>query len=146
MRAKRRPSSVLAATLLGAGAVIAALYFKPLPALEDASLLHSDSFVRVERRKAGILFLPASAAKASGMIFYCGARIPPEAYAYLGRAGAQAGFATVLASMPLNFATLDPSRAVLAAAENPGVARWIIAGHSLGGRVAADFVALNAAS
>ncbi len=146
MRAKRRPSSVLAATLLGAGAVIAALYFKPLPALEDASLLHSDSFVRVERRKAGILFLPASAAKASGMIFYCGARIPPEAYAYLGRACAQAGFATVLASMPLNFATLDPSRAVLAAAENPGVARWIIAGHSLGGRVAADFVARNAAA
>jgi dienelactone hydrolase len=146
MRSKQGPGPVLAAAFLGAAALAGALYFKPLPALEDKDLLRSDSLVSVEARPAGILFAPVAAAKSSGLIFYCGARVPPEAYAYLGRACAEAGYAAVLSSMPLNFAALDPARAALAAAENPGVARWVIAGHSLGGAAAADFVERNADS
>ena len=146
MRSKRRPGPVLAAALLGGAAIAGAFYFKPLPALEDKGLLRSDASVRVEAGRAGILFAPAAAAKSSGMVFYCGDRVPPEAYAYLGRACAEAGYATVLSSMPLNFAALDPSRAAWAAAENPAVARWVVAGHSLGGTAAADFVERNASA
>ncbi len=146
MKKKRSPGPVLAASLIGAAAVAGAFFFKPLPALEDKSLLLSDAAVRVEIGPAGILFAPIAAAKASGLVFYCGARVPPEAYAYLGRACAEAGYAVLLASMPLNFAALDPSRAERAAAEDPAVARWVVGGHALGGTAAAWFVARNASS
>lgn len=146
MMKKRSPSPVLAAALLGAAALAGAFFFKPLPALEDKNLLLSDSSVRVVNGQAGILFAPVAAAKSSGLVFYCGARVPPEAYAYLARACAAAGFATVLAAMPLNYAVLAPSRAIRAAAEDPDVARWVVGGHALGGTVAADFVAHNASA
>jgi hypothetical protein len=144
---RRRPGPALAAALLGAAAVAAALYFKPMPALEDKSLLRSDAAVRVEAGPSGLLFAPADVspgtAKSTGLVFYCGARVPPEAYAYLARACAEAGYAAILASMPLNFAVLAPGRAAAIASANPGVARWVIAGHSLGGAMAASFVGSN---
>ena len=143
---RRRPGPALAALLLGAGALAAAAYFKPMPALEDRALLVSDAAVRVEPGTAGLAFVPTLSStsarpKSTGLVFYCGARIPPEAYAYLARACAEAGYTAVLAAMPLNFAILAPSRALRAAAAYPGVARWVIAGHSLGGAAAAVFAA-----
>jgi hypothetical protein len=142
----RRLGPLFAAILLGAAAIAGALYFKPLPALEDRSLLVSDAEVRVGTGPAGLTFTPSGEApspeaKSTGLVFYCGARVPPEAYAYLARACAAAGYTTVLPSMPLNFAVLDPGRAARAATANPAIARWVIAGHSLGGAVAAAFVA-----
>jgi pimeloyl-ACP methyl ester carboxylesterase len=114
--------------------------------LEDPALLVSDAAVRVESGAAGLAFVPTGAAgaerpKTTGLVFYCGARVPPEAYAYLARSCARAGYTAVLAAMPLNFAILAPSRALAAASSYPGVARWVIAGHSLGGAAAASFVA-----
>jgi pimeloyl-ACP methyl ester carboxylesterase len=143
---RRRPGPALTAALLGDAALTAAFYFKPLPALEDRGLLVSDDSVLVESGTAGLSFAPKSGAKSSGLVFYCGARIPPEAYAYLARACAKAGYTAVLSSMPLNVATLAPSRAYRAASAYPGVRRWVIAGHSLGGAAAATFVARNAAA
>ena len=136
---------LLAAIILGVAAVGAAFYFKPLPALEDKALLASDSSVQVVRERAGLLFVPSSAAKTSGLVFYCGARVPPESYAYLARACAEAGYPAFLASMPLNFASLAPARAA-AVASYPGIARWVIAGHSEGGTAASSFVASNYSS
>ncbi len=141
---QRRPAPALAAALLGALALTVVFYCKPLPALEDRALLLSDSTVRVETGKAGLGFVPAAVsvvAKTTGLVVYGAARVPPEAYAYLARACAQAGYTAVLASTPLNFAILGPSRAARASLAYPGVARWVIAGHSLGGTAAASFVA-----
>jgi len=105
--------------------------------------------VRVETGAAGLSFVPTGAknpsmVRSSGLVFYGGARVLPEAYAYLGRACAEAGYTAVLPSMPLNFAILAPSKASRAAVAYPGVARWVIAGHSLGGSAAAAFVARDA--
>lgn len=145
---RRRPGPILAALLLGAAAIGVALYFKPMPALEDKSLLATDSSIQVTRDSSGIAFSPIAseghAAKSSGLVFYCGARVPPEAYAYLARSCAQAGYTAVLASSPLNFAVLASSAASKIAAAHPEVARWVISGHSLGGVVASSFVAHNA--
>jgi hypothetical protein len=142
-RKAQRP--LLAAVLLGVGAVAAAFFFKPLPALEDRALLASSPSVSVARQRAGILFAPAAAAKATGLVVYCGDRAPPEAYAYLARACAEAGYPAFLAAMPLNFASLAPARAA-EVASYPGVARWAIAGHDRGGAAASSFVASNYAS
>lgn len=140
----RRPGPLFAAILIAAAAIGAAFYFKPMPALEDKSLLKTDASVRVEAGPSGLAFIPTAAAKSSGFIFYCGARVPPEAYAYLARACAQSGYTAVLASMPLNFAIFAPSKAAKAVAAYPSVSRWVLAGHSLGGTAAASFAARNA--
>jgi dienelactone hydrolase len=136
---------LVAAVALGIAAIAAAFYFKPLPAMEDKALLATDSAVRVVQDRAGLLFVPTAASKSTGIVVYGGERVPAEAYAYLARSCAAAGYPALLASMPLNFASLEPSRAS-AVARYPGVVRWVIAGHSMGGTAAASFVASNAAS
>jgi hypothetical protein len=152
MKSKRRRSGPApAAALLGAAAIAAAFYFKPMPAMEDKSLLLSDAAVSVASSAVGFVFAPSrgaakAPAKTTGLVVYCGDRVPPEAYAYLARSCAEAGYPAVLASMPLNFPMLAPSRAVAAATALPGVARWVIAGHAQGGAAAASFVLSNAAS
>jgi hypothetical protein len=143
---RRHPGPALAAALLGAAAIAAAFYFKPLPAMEDKALLGSDSSVSVAPGPAGLYFSPSGAAKSTGIVIYCGERVPSEAYAYLARACAAAGYPAVLAAMPLNFPLLTPSRAAAAAAAHPNVTRWVIAGHSQGGQAAASFVLANGAS
>jgi hypothetical protein len=143
-----RPVSAIVAAFLGAAAIATAFYFKPLPAMEDKSLLRSDASVSVSSESVGLLFAPASAAtaKSTGLIVYCGERAPPEAYAYLARACAAEGYKAVLASMPLNFPILAPDRAAAVAAAFPAVTRWVIAGFSQGGAAAASFVSSNGAS
>jgi hypothetical protein len=125
-----------------------AFYYKPMPAMEDKALLSSDSSVRVEPHSVGLVFSPVvsegHAAKSSGLVFYGAARVPPEAYAYLARACAAAGYTAVLASVPLNLAVFAPDMPAKAASACPSVIRWVISGHSLGGGVAASFVARNA--
>jgi hypothetical protein len=137
----QHPGPLLAAALIAVAAVAVAFYFKPFPALEDKSLLLSDATVRVVRGGAGLSFLPLAGAKSTGLVFYGGERVPPEAYAYLARACAQAGYTAVISSMPLNFPALAPSRAAEAARDNPNVLRWVLGGHSLGGTTAASYVA-----
>ena len=142
MNSKRsRFGPLVVASLLAAAAIAVAFYFKPLPALEAGSLLVSDSAVRVEKIDGGMGFVPTTAVKSSGLVFYGASRVPYEAYSYLARACAKAGYTAVLASMPLNFASLAPSRASLAAKAYPAVSRWVLAGHAQGGSTAAAYVA-----
>jgi pimeloyl-ACP methyl ester carboxylesterase len=138
---RRRPSPAIGAALLGAAAIAAALFFKPFPALEDQALLRSDDAVRVERGPAGLFFAPSGKARPTGLVVYGAERVPPEAYAYLARAAAAAGYPAVLATMPLNFPAFARGRAARAAAAYPWVARWVIAGHSAGGSAAASYAA-----
>ncbi len=152
MKPKRSPPGpALAAAILGLAAVASAFYFKPLPAMEDKSLLRSDSAVLVAPEGAGLVFAPAeprqgASPKSTGLLVYGAERVPAEAYAYLARACAAAGYTAALVSMPLNFPALAPSRGASVAAAHPSVARWVIAGHSQGGSAAASFAAANASS
>jgi Lysophospholipase len=138
---RRRPGPTLVAALLGAAALVIVFYVRPFPAQEDKNLLASDAAVRVEQGPAGLAFLPTGAAKGVGLIVYGGARVPPEAYAYLARACAEAGYTSVLAAIPLNFAVLSPAIAAKAIKAYPDVTRWALAGHSLGGAAAASYAA-----
>jgi hypothetical protein len=75
-----------------------------------------------------------------GVIIYPGARVDPEAYALPARAIAQLGVPTVVVPMPSDLAVLAPNRASEVLDTSDAAARWIIAGHSLGGAMAASFV------
>jgi pimeloyl-ACP methyl ester carboxylesterase len=76
-----------------------------------------------------------------GVIFYPGGRVDYRAYAPLLREVAKGGYLVVLAPMPLNLAVFDSGAADRIAADYPMVKRWVIAGHSLGGAIATQYLA-----
>jgi dienelactone hydrolase len=140
---------VLAA--LAAVVVIAALGFviwaeTPLgPMPEAVAAMVSDEQVTVTQDD-DIVFRPNQTAPVAGLVFYPGARVDPVSYAPAMRALAEQGFLAVIASMPLNLAVLDSDRAAEVIADFPEVGRWAVGGHSLGGAMAAAFVASDTAA
>lgn len=101
-----------------------------------------------------VTFVPAQPAAA--LVFYPGGLVEADAYAPLLSRLAQRGVACVLVRMPENLAVLAPnsadrgrdeleqklSQAGLAGDDLP----WLMAGHSLGGAMAASYVADHASS
>jgi hypothetical protein len=139
VKARRRFGPAAAALLIGLLAIAAASYFRPLPVAGDPSLSRSSDRARVERGSLGLEFSPLQGSKSTGLLLYPGARVPPEAYAYLGKACAEAGFTSIIVSFPFNFAVFAPGKA--AGASAPGVSRWVLGGHSLGGAMACSYAA-----
>jgi dienelactone hydrolase len=85
-------------------------------------------------------FEPTDAADDVGVILYPGGLVDPEAYALPARALAEAGVPTVVVPMPSDLAVLAPNRAADVIASSDAASRWVMAGHSLGGAMAASFV------
>lgn len=81
----------------------------------------------------------------SGLIFYPGGKVDHRAYAPLMVKLAQKGFFCVLMKMPLNFAFLNINAANDVYADFPEIEKWILAGHSLGGVMAACYASRNSA-
>jgi len=84
--------------------------------------------------------MPASQDKSIGVILYPGMHIDRRAYAPLARELAKAGYLTVVVSMPLNMALLNPDAARTVMAAYPSVRHWVIGGHSQGATMAAEYV------
>ena len=88
-------------------------------------------------------FLPTGPNRKAALIFICGSGIHAHAYAPLLRPVADAGHAVFVVRLPYRFAplgshraeALDRARAIVAA--HAEVRHWVIAGHSLGGALAA---------
>jgi pimeloyl-ACP methyl ester carboxylesterase len=109
----------------------------------DGALLRSGNAVSVANRESTLEFLPASSGGRAGLVFFCGAGVAAAAYAPLLRPIADAGHPVFIVKLPYRFAPLESHRAVAIARaravlnEHPGIARWVISGHSLGGALAA---------
>lgn len=80
----------------------------------------------------------------AGMIFYPGGKVQYEAYVPLLEACAEKGILCIMPKMPGNLAVLDPNAAEGIQAEYPQISKWYMAGHSLGGAMAANYAASNA--
>lgn len=76
-----------------------------------------------------------------GLIFYPGGKVEYTAYAPLLRKLAERGWHCVLVKMPANLAVLDMNAADGIADQFPEVESWYMGGHSLGGAMAASYVA-----
>lgn len=87
-------------------------------------------------------FTPAQSTD-TGFIFYPGGLVDAAAYAPLLLRVSERGLLAVIVPMPLDLAILAPGRAADVIAAYPDVDHWIIGGHSLGGSMAAEFVADN---
>lgn len=106
----------------------------------DAALaaMQSDDRVLVEEGRF-ISFRPATGQPDTGVIFYPGANCDSRGYAPVFRRVASRGYLVVDVPMPRNFAIFAPDRADDVRAAHPEIKRWVIAGHSMGGAMAAYY-------
>lgn len=79
----------------------------------------------------------------AGLIFYPGGKVEHTAYAPLLWACAEKGLLCALVRMPGNLAVLDANAADGLQEKHPEVTTWYIAGHSLGGAMAANYAAAH---
>lgn len=92
-----------------------------------------------EKPDGTIVFEPEGATK--GFIFYPGGKVEYTAYIPLMKACAEEGILCVLVEMPFNLAVLDINAADGIQKEYPEIEEWYIGGHSLGGSMAASYLA-----
>lgn len=90
-----------------------------------------------------IIFLPTGPQPEVGYIIYPGGWVDPRAYAPLARDIAEEGFLVVLDPAPFNLAVADFNSANRIIDAFPEIAAWGIGGHSLGGAMAAQYIAAN---
>jgi pimeloyl-ACP methyl ester carboxylesterase len=100
--------------------------------------LASDSKVTVTQDEL-IVFRPTNTEPHTGLIFYPGGECDERGYTEPLRAIAEAGYLVVLVSMPLQLAVFAPGKADEVVAAFPEIDTWAIAGHSLGGSMAAHY-------
>ena len=107
----------------------------PMP--QAAAAVEPDEAVTVET-EPWLTFSPLEPSS-TGFIFYPGGRVPAEAYAPPVRAVAEAGYLSVVPSMPFGLAVLAPDTANDIIEAYPDIEQWVIGGHSLGGAMAAQY-------
>ena len=88
------------------------------------------------------VFAPEGAT--TGIIFYPGGKVEFTAYLPLMAELAENGVLCVLAGMPFHLAVLDINAADGIREQYPEIEEWYIGGHSLGGSMAASYLAKNA--
>ncbi len=108
------------------------------PAPEAMAAMQSDGRVVVDDGKY-VVFRPAGAEPTTGLILYPGASCDVRGYAPVLRRIAERGYLVVGVPMPLNMAIFAPNRADDVRAAFPAVQRWVVAGHSMGGAMAAHY-------
>ncbi|MDN4476200.1 alpha/beta hydrolase [Demequina sp. SYSU T00192] len=111
-------------------------WLKPFGATEPAlSAMATDGAVTVTESATRIVMEPAGEAADVSLLFQPGARVDARAYAAHLRPLAEAGHTVVIVKEPLGIAFL--SMGALAPEMDERGGTWVVAGHSLGGTVAA---------
>jgi len=98
--------------------------------------------VDIRQEGRALLVLPRAGADTAGtgLVFYPGGLVDHRAYVPLAVLIARAGHPVAIVRMPLDLAVLGKRRGLAVIEVLPGVGRWAIGGHSLGGAMAADLV------
>lgn len=101
-------------------------------------------YEKMERLQDGsLVFYPAQYDTA--VIFYPGGKVEVNAYMTLMEHCAERGILAILMPMPFNLAVLAKDAAAAIPGQFPEVENWYMAGHSLGGSMAASFASENTA-
>jgi hypothetical protein len=135
----------LSIIILAVAAAVAFIWWgsNPLEAMPEAvEALESDDSVMVIPKK-WIVFSPLKSSANMGVILYPGGHVDAIAYAPLAREIAKGGNLVIIPRMPLNLAVFDIDVADEIIRANPSIQNWVIGGHSLGGAMAAEYVAAN---
>jgi hypothetical protein len=133
----RRRGATVAGRVLGAVGTVLVLgaigYLVPLPATADAiASMSGDAAVRFESSPTRIVLTP-SAAHQAGLVFLPGAKVDPRAYVPLLTQVSAAGYLVVIVKEPYDIGFLSTGEPAKVVAATPGITRWAVGGHSLGG-------------
>lgn len=110
-------------------------------ASEEAFLaLKPEGTVTVSQLEDGTYVFSPEEAKAA-LIFYPGGKVEYEAYAPLMSAYAKEAILCILPQMPFELAVFDVDAAERYRVQYPKIEAWYIGGHSLGGAMAASYLA-----
>ena len=107
------------------------------------AVLQSNADVSVVNRDMTLEFVSTRGADHDALIFFCGSGVAAEAYAPLLRPIADAGYSVFIVKLPYRFAPFEShkraalERAAMVMQNHQNVAGWVLAGHSLGGALAA---------
>jgi hypothetical protein len=118
----------------------------------DKSILESDDLVSVEETASLIHFQPREKEQATGLIFFPGGMVQPEAYAPLSREIAGQGFNVFIVKLPFGAAPLESQeisvreKALEIIKSNGSIQHWVVGGHSRGAAIAARFAQLHGES
>lgn len=131
---------VVVALLVAAILIVPPILTKgPMP--EALAAMESTETVTVVDGRP-ITFTPVEGTT-SGLIIYPGALVEPRSYAPAAHALAGGGVFVAIVPMPLSFAILGANRADGVIEDHPEITHWVIAGHSLGGVMAARYTSTN---
>ncbi|MBI9095184.1 MAG: hypothetical protein JEY71_09910 [Sphaerochaeta sp.] len=97
----------------------------------------SDALVRVSENREAIIFEPATHQADKALVYYQGANVAPQSFAYAGRKIAEAGIQVFLVKMPFSLAIFDIGAAYSYPEQYPEIEHWALGGFSLGGSSAA---------
>ena len=135
-------AAVLATVILLTGACalyVGDYYPADTEALEAFSPVHP--VTREEWKDGTVVIRPEGRDPVAGFIFYPGGKVEHTAYTPLMEALASEGILCVLVEMPFRLAVLDVNAAEGIPQTFPEVERWYLGGHSLGGSMAASYLA-----
>lgn len=104
-----------------------------------AAALKSTNFYNVTDTDSSITFTPTQNKSTTGIIFYPGGKVQPEAYSVIASKIASKGYTTIIVKMPFNLAFFGVNSADDVIAKHPEITSWVIMGHSLGGVFASEY-------
>lgn len=135
-------AAVLAAVIIGCAAYLGDYYRSDTAAI--AAFVPENAVTAKTLDDNGIVYEPEEIV--AGLIFYPGGKVEYTAYEPLMKALASEGILCVLVEMPFNLAVFDVDAADGIQELYPQIENWYIGGHSLGGSMAAAYLADNAES
>ena len=118
----------------------------------DRSILESDQKVIVEETSQFIHFQPNENQQPTGLIFFPGGMVSPDAYAPMSRAISEQGFNVFIVKLPFGSAPLESQEtsvqnlALEIMESNPLIRYWAVGGHSRGAAIASRFALLHGES
>lgn len=142
MASKKKIALAVAGTLLVlAAACLIYLTTGTYSANEDAvtAMSSAENYTVTEYDDGALAFVPGH--PKAGLIFYPGGKVEAGAYAPLMTAFAREGILCVLLSVPFDLAVFDTQGADGIQEQYPEISHWYLAGHSLGGAMAASYAA-----
>lgn len=138
---------IIAALVLLSAVIIGMCLFNSRPAVQPVAAYrqdYPDAIINIQDDGAAEI-LPGGGvpSKNTGIIFYVGAQITPDAYIPLLSRLSEQGYSCFIPNLTFNMAALEPKAADEIINAHPEIGSWYMAGHSMGGLTASGFAADN---
>jgi Alpha/beta hydrolase family len=141
-RPRRRTVGLVLLGIVALAVAAFAWYVQPQPLLPEAEAsLVSTPDVTFTDAGDRLEWAPSDGDYDAALVFYPGGKVPAPAYGPAAQAIAGQGYLVIVPEMPFNLAVFDIDAAARAIEAHPEVETWALAGHSLGGSMAAQFLA-----